>query len=329
MTRVVAKLSASLVLAAFALTSSPALGDGPSAADKETARALLLDGRAKLAAHDYEGALRSLKAAHAIMHVPTTGFDYATGLAANGRLVEARVLALEVARMPPQPGEPEAFADARVSAAALAERLAERIPAVVITLKGLPPAAEPSVAIDGAPVPAATLGLQRKVDPGVHVITATAPGFAAAEQRVELAEKATVTVELTLAPGGSASGPTPPSSRGKVPGWAWLSGGIGLAALGASIGFAVDYANVRSTIARDCPGDVCDPQKYVADHLSDQPARWNRDLGLFIGLGALGVGTATAAVIGIARPRRDTPRAISFSPWVAAHAAGLAFTGAR
>lgn len=329
MTRVVATLSASLVLATALFSSSPALGDGPSAADKDTARALLLDGRAKLAAHDYEAALRSLKAAHAIMHVPTTGLDYATGLAANGNLVEAHVLALEVSHMPPQQREPAAFADARVAAAALAGRLAERIPAVVITVKGLPPRAESSVTLDGAPVPAATIGLPRKVDPGAHVITATAPGFTAAERRVEVAEIATVAVELTLAAVASAPGPAaPPSSKGHVPAWAWISGGIGLAALGTSVGFAIDYASVRNTVARDCPNDVCTPQTYAAGHLSDQLVQWNRDLGLFIGLGALGVAAVTTAAIGIAHPPRDAPRTIGFSPWVAGRAGGLAFTGA-
>jgi hypothetical protein len=348
MHRVVATHSLLLVLAVSLLASSPALGDTPSAADKETARALLLDGRAKLAAHDYDGALRSFKAAHAIMHVPTTGLDYANGLAAKGRLVEARVLAIEVSRMPPQPGEPEAFADARMNAAGLAERLAARIPAVVVTVKGLPPGVEPKVTLDGAPLPAATLGLPRKLDPGAHVLAASAAGFAPAEQRVEIGETAKVTVELTLSAAAVQSVPTPPKQGSRVPGWAWVSGGVGLAALGASVAFVIDYASVRGTIARDCPNDLCDPQKYAADHLPDQLGRWNRDLGLFIGLGVLGAGAVTAAVVGVARPRRDPPRVTAFSPWVAGcdggrpraagndggHpqasgcAAGLAFTGA-
>jgi hypothetical protein len=196
---------------------------------------------------------------------------------------------------------------------------------------------ESKVTLDGAPLPPATLGLPRKLDPGAHVLVANAPGFLPAEQRVEIAETAKATVELTLTADATQPVPTQPKPAGRVPGWVWVSGGVGLAALGASAAFAVDYANVRGLISRDCPDNLCDPQKYVADHLPDQRVRWNRDLGLFIGLGAVGVGTVTAAVIGIARPRRDLPRPAALSPWVAGcdggHrrdtgcAAGLALTG--
>jgi hypothetical protein len=329
------RLALSLTLAASLLAPSPALADEPSAADRETARALLIDGRKKLEQKDYDGALKALKAAHSIMNVPTTGLDYARALEAVGQLIEARAVALAVTRLPPRNGEPEAFADARTSAAGLADRLGARVATVVVTVKGLPSGIEPTLTFDGAPVPGATIGLPRKVDPGTHVVTASAPGFAKGEQRIELRDGVTLPVELTLWPAGSEPAPPPakapssplatarpsslpvvvlppPATPGPhaVPAWAWISGGIGLAALGASVGFAVDYANVRSAVTSACPGDVCQ------GHLPEQLGHWNRDLGLFLGLGAVGVAAVATAVVGVVGKTRARDPSGRLSPWL-------------
>src|SRR5262245_39056748 len=47
----------------------------PTAAEKETARALVKSGREKRASGDLKGALADFQAAHAVMHVPTTGIE--------------------------------------------------------------------------------------------------------------------------------------------------------------------------------------------------------------------------------------------------------------
>ena len=78
--------------ASVALGLTVALGLGtahaePSAADRQTARTLLIKGRNKLKAGDAEGALADFRAAHAIMHVPPTGLDLARAQVALGQLV--------------------------------------------------------------------------------------------------------------------------------------------------------------------------------------------------------------------------------------------------
>src|SRR5262245_1107365 len=89
-----------LVCAAALLSPAAALAAEPSAADRETARTLVIDGRKKFGAGDYEGARKAFQAAHEIMGVPTTALDLAKALEKLGKLVEARTVALEVARMP-------------------------------------------------------------------------------------------------------------------------------------------------------------------------------------------------------------------------------------
>lgn len=307
----------------------------PSSADKETARSLLLDGRARMEAKDYAAALKAFKGADAIMHVPTTGIAVARAHAALGQLIEARETALVVSRTNAAKGESPAFADARAEAADLATKLAPRIPSVTVIVRGVDPSLV-EVRLDGAVLPAATLGLPRKMNPGHHAVSLTAPAYAAVTSEFELKEQDAIKVELspkpTFAPAppvatgvatsvatGVAtvsppvSAPTATSTTGAgpvvgapsapVPAWAWAAGGVGIVALGAGAGFLVDFLGVRDTLARDCPGNLCDPARQDAASAQSLRGQWNRDVGLAIGLGALGVAGLGVAIAGIvARP---------------------------
>lgn len=321
-----------LVMVAVALAALTAANDAraaePSASDRERARALLLDGRDKLESGDAESAVKAFQAAHAIMNVPTTGLDLVRGLMALGRLIEARTVALDVSRMPEEPKEPRAFTKARNQAEKLAEALAKRIPALVIEVNG-PPAGKAMVTVDGAAVPAEALGLEWKVDPGEHTVEAKASGFQAERRTVQVDEGATLPVELTLSGSSSSRGPGD-EPEGKTPAWAWASGGVGILALGVGVAFAIDYASVRSTVAADCPSGICDLTRYDDPAADALEARWNRDLGLAVGLGAVGLVGIGAAIYGIAagQPSEPEDTALAPSPWFAPGAAGVTLGGA-
>jgi hypothetical protein len=332
------------LVALVAGTPRLAAAQEPSAADKETARSLLIDGRAKRDAKDYPGALKSLKAAHAIMHVPTTGLDYAQVLEMTGQFVEARSVALEVTRIPAKDNESDAFRDARAAAAALADKLEPRIPSVVINVKGAPNGVEPQVTLDGAAVNVAALGLPRKVNPGTHVLVVAAPGFVRAEKRFILPEGgAPFPVEVALVPEAKAVVvPVTPQGKPPIPTWAWVAGGVGVVGLGVGIGFAVDYGSVKSKVSSDCPSNACNPSNFTA--ATALKSRWNRDVGVMgAGLGVGVVGLA-AAVYGIvvrpgARPATTgelvpsslpsrVPSLASVTPWLGPGTGGVAATGA-
>jgi len=98
--------------------------------------------------------------------------------------------------------------------------------------------------------------------------------------------------------------------------------------------FAVDYASVRGTVAGDCPGDVCNPQRYDQAGVDDLKARWGRDLGLSVGLGAVGLAGVGLAVYGIvtrpeAKPNdaRRPGGAVAVAPWLSVGTAGAAIAG--
>src|SRR5579884_1405121 len=99
------------VAVASALALGAALGArsaraDPTAADRETARALMDDGRALREKNDLRGALQRFKAADDIMHVPTTALEVARTQIPLGLLVEARDTIARIRLMPAKPGEP-------------------------------------------------------------------------------------------------------------------------------------------------------------------------------------------------------------------------------
>jgi hypothetical protein len=173
----------------------------PSAADKETARHLMKLGEEKLAAKDFKAALSSFESAHLIMNVPSTGLAVARALAGLGQLVEARDLALEIARSSAVAGEPAAFEQARSDAGAFAKGLEARIASLEVQIDGAPEGAKLEVSVDGHLVPQVGAKFTRRLNPGKHVVTAVAEGLPPSSAQVEIAEGASEKVTLRVGAG--------------------------------------------------------------------------------------------------------------------------------
>ena len=183
----------SAIVAALLFTANAAVAAEPSPADKETARALMTEGRQKRDTSDLQAALKAFRAADSIMHVPTTAIEVAKTEALAGLLLEARDHALTLARSKAQPGEPGPFADARTAAQQLANELDVRIPSVRFTLTGAKEDAE--IRIDDVAIPAAANALPRKLNPGSHLVIVKSGG---AERRATFKVAEKETKELTL-----------------------------------------------------------------------------------------------------------------------------------
>jgi hypothetical protein len=300
----------------------------PSAADKETARGLMSEGRAGRDKGDLKAALKAFAAADSIMHVPTTGVEVAKTQAAIGQLVEARDTALKVMRSPESANEPGPFKAAREAATSLAQELETRIPSVVITVKGVPENATPMVTIDDAPIPSAALGDARKINPGHHVIVAKAGGVDA-KQEVDLAEKEKkeVAIELPAAganaaagagqgAGDAASTEQPADAGGGKSGFskAMLIGGFSVAGIGLVAGTITGVMSMSKTSSikssSGCAGSVCGPAEY--DDISSARSMATISTVSFV---VAGVG-AVAGVIGLLTG--NTPAGASTEPAPAA-----------
>ena len=93
---------------ALAILSSSGVAVAQSSAQRETARELMTEGTKHSDAGEKAAALKSFEGAHSIMNVPSTGIALARALAAVGRLLDARDMALAVRRKNPRHPKPPA-----------------------------------------------------------------------------------------------------------------------------------------------------------------------------------------------------------------------------
>lgn len=174
----------------------------PSAADKETARALVKVGKEKLAAEDKAGALEAYRQAHEIMRVPTTGLLVADVLEQLGKLLDAHDAYKQVTLIPAQKNEPAVFETARTKARERIDAIKERIPSLVVTVEaeGGAPLEDVRLVIDGVELTGIAATLPRMVNPGAHIVAATARGHRAEPLTVEVAERETKALRVIVLP---------------------------------------------------------------------------------------------------------------------------------
>jgi hypothetical protein len=298
---------------AFALAFAGNALAEPTAADKETARGLMAEGRADRDRGDLAGAVNAFAAADAIMHVPTTGLELARTLAATGKLVEARETALRVTRVPERDNEPAPFKVARQGATSLDAELAARIPSLTIVVRDGAGRAKPTVKLDGAIVPPEQLGQPHPVNPGHHTVEAVAgdangtqpPGDV---QSVDVAEGEAKKVALAAPVQQSAPEAEPassePAAQPETPAHSSLRlspvltyGGFGLAGAGALLGAVTGFASLSQTTgiksSGNCLGNTCGPQEHGAIASANTMATLSTASFIVGGVGAL------AGVVGL------------------------------
>ncbi|MFT3765678.1 MAG: hypothetical protein QM820_09200 [Minicystis sp.] len=175
----------------------------------------------------------------------------------------------------------------------------------------LPPKAPPGTVVkrDGVVVSAATLGMPLPIDPGDHVVIAEAPGGPPTELRIAIrsGEKKTVVVEVKPAPPAPPPRPAAPAtgtSGQRIA--AWVTGGIGLAAL--AVGGAMGGLTLakKATIDAQCGvGGVktdCRSQEGADAGNSAQKTA----LASTIGFGVGGAALVTALILRLTEPKKAT-----------------------
>lgn len=306
-----AAFAMSVVVALFA--SAPALAQQqqqPTASDRETARALMAEGREKRDAGDLAAALKAFSAADSIMHVPTTGLEVARTQDKMGQLVEARETLLAVLRIAPQPSDPPPFAEARRAAEALDADLAGRIPTLIVEATSELPGTI-TITVDDQTLLPNLASIPRKLNPGNHVVIAKAGGEEARET-ITLAPQETKRVTLRVArkaPPPPPASPTPepvdtPSDGAKrpVPLVTWI--GLGVGAAGLLTGTVTGVVSIAKTNALEgCVGDRC-----PRDQQSDIDSAHTFATVSNVGFGVAIAGAALAAVGWfVLRPKADGP----------------------
>lgn len=308
------------------LLAANAASAAPSAAERETARRLMDDGKARTKSGELARALDAYLKAHEIMHVPTTGIAVARTHYAMGHLVEAREAAADVLRHPREPGEPAVFEHARKQAREIETQLKGRIPTVKIRLRGAPAT---KVLVDDVEIPLSAIADPVPMNPGSHVIVAKGEGGAEGKVQVALSEKDVKDLDLEVGAGGvaHAGGAGTSSPRRTVVGPsldgddgggersgaanALVYGGFGLAATGVVVGSVTGLLafSKAGDVKPQCENNVCDPA--VA---SDLDSTKTMAMVSNIGFAAAAAG-AVLGVIGLALPKtRSTTSAIVVLP---------------
>ncbi|MBK9265142.1 MAG: hypothetical protein IPM54_35845 [Polyangiaceae bacterium] len=278
-----------------AAIASPSLAFAQSKAEIEMARNLMDEGDAQAEKGDFRGALRSYRAAHTIMNVPTTGIEVARTEAKLGSLIEARKVALAIVNLPAKPREPKPFVEARADAQQLAVELGVRIPQLTIVVKGVPETTQLEVKIDGRLIPHDEALAPRDVDPGKHLVSVAKQGSEAEIKTIMIAEseKLTVTFDGVATPTGSDK-PTRRTSPLVFIGFGL--GGAGLIA-GAVTG-ALSLSRAGDVEAL-CPGGTCPSQDALdkATPTNDSAFALANVSNVAIALGVVGVGLGVTGLV--------------------------------
>jgi hypothetical protein len=193
-------------------------------ADRATARELGKDGETALTKRDFKTAEDLFRRAESLFHAPTLLLGYARAEAGLGKVVNAAEAYNRIIREGVSPGAPPVFVNALASAKAEVGAVQARIATVTITIAG---PADPKVTLDDTPVPSAALGVRRPIDPGAHVLKATADGFDPGQTTFSVADAGSTTAALTLnktkaVPAGAVAvlpvpGPTPTTTTPPEP----------------------------------------------------------------------------------------------------------------
>ena len=314
------------LLFAGALTPSLALAQ-TSDADKATARDLTIEGYRALESRDYTAALDRFTRADALYHAPSVILGLARAQVGLGKLVSAQELYSRAAHETLPPSASTASKKAVRDAQRELEALSLRVPSVIIRVKGSDAA---RVTLDGVEVRSAALGVKRPVDPGKHLITASAAGLATREITVTLAEGKSESVTLELKPRPTEAPPavvvaltapamTPPdpippetgpipapgSTRRALSFVALGLGGAGLLVGGITGGIALSE---HGEIADSCAEGHCSlPQQSTLQPKID--AYETMGAASTIGFIAGGALAATGVILILTTPGAKTPRA--------------------
>jgi hypothetical protein len=317
-------LAVAACLAVTLAASSPALAQAD--ADRATARALGQDGQRALDAKDFKTAEDDFRRADTLVHAPTLLLGLARALAGEGKFVEAQETYKRIVREGVAPGAPDVFTRAVDDAKREVLDVEPRIGGMTIRVQATGGAAIPNVkvVIDDAPVNAASLGIRRLVDPGPHVVRASADGYKSAELKVTVAPGGSVDAPLTLDPDPTAAAvpapavtpatPPPATDQKPVPDqtpqsgggtiWPWVAFGVGGVGLGVGIVGGVLALGKHSDLANNCSGGACGPAQQ-----SELDSYHTMGLVSTVGFVVAGVGAAAGVTLLILQPKGGAPPA--------------------
>jgi hypothetical protein len=313
-----------------------------SDADRATARALGQEGQQALDNKDYATAEDRFRRADKMVHAPTLVLGLARALTAQGKYVEAQESYNRIIRDGLPPSAPDVFKRALADAQKEVEAVAPKVAAVTVTVKGTGGVeiADPQVVLDEHPINSASLGVKRAIDPGAHVLRASAEGYKPGELKFTVLEGGTAEAPLMLekdmsapvagAPGVAPSGgpaaatttadvgAQPNGTRKILPFVAFGVGALGLIAGGVTGAMALGK---HSSLSDACKGGTCGP-----DQKSDLDSYHTLGAVSTVGFIVAGVGAAAGVVLLVTQPKTAPTTGLYVTPTIGLGTVGAAGT---
>jgi hypothetical protein len=319
------------------LHTSAARAEDASAAETAAARALAVDGLKLAQANNCAEAVPKLERAEKLYHSAVVASRLGECYVSVGRLVEGTEVLRKVLREPQAADAPPGLGKALERAQRVLDAAKPRIAGLTVKVAAV---ADMRVKIDGNLLQSALVDSEVPTDPGEHSIEVSAPGFLRAGSRVTLAEGEKKSVTLTLArdpnavvapapaadTGTTAPTSAPPASEAeparasvaqpavsskREPNrtGAYVSLGIGAAALATGGVLGALTMQQHKDLQGRCPNDVCTPTEQ--DDLDSA-----KRLGNFstIAFGVGGAGLLLGAVLFFTAGSSDVDHARVASP---------------
>lgn len=309
------------------LVCGTASADPAAGGDRARAEKLFREGSEALEKGRTDEACTKLAESAALYRALGTEYNLGTCFEVSHRTASAKRAYLRAAAIAHQSGKESIAKDAY----ARARKMDAATPKLVVTAPT--DAGAVTILCDGIPVVA---GDTIELDPGAHLVKATAPGRAPYDARVDLAEGRTTALAVTLAPATDPVTPTSPVAKGETSAAKKKDGvdratvigasvgAAGVVALGIGIGFAFVAKGERDDAGCE-DGRRC-PDRAAADRLSSAKSDANVATALFVVGGVL---AAAGAVLAFADPfewRARRTSAVHLVPAVAPGVAALRFS---
>lgn len=192
------RVAAAVAVSALVLAARSA-GAAATEADRALARELAIAGITQADQGDCAGAVEKLDRAAQLYPAPTILGRLGECRVALGQVVAGTEILQRVVREELPRGASPAFVKAQERARGVLEAALPKIARLAVHVVA-PQGVSAEVALDGVPIPPASLDEPRPVDPGAHEVTARADGYALARGRVTLAPAQRSAVTLTLTP---------------------------------------------------------------------------------------------------------------------------------
>jgi hypothetical protein len=294
----------------FALVAASSVKSARAQGDKATAEALFAEGRKLMAAGNYTAACPKFAASQKLDPGVGTMLNLADCYEKSGMTASAWAAFRETTSAARAAGSRDREQVARERADALEKKLAR----LTITVDAKD-ARDVQVKRDGIALEAATLGTPVPVDPGKHVVDASAPGKQKWSETVEIRPAAQITVRIPelasgagAGTGGSVTFDTPPTETGgggAQRGIAIGLGGLGVVGLVVGTVFGLNASSKWSDAKQECATvpDNCAPGAVELQQDATSAARVST-----VGFAVGGVALAAGAVLWLTAPSGSSSR---------------------